>query len=329
MSRREESRTIMPDFAPFVLPRQEVCRRIIWYKEGATPFDQYCGSITVYEHRLMAEIILTEQQLAHFDGEGFLVIKAKQHNLIDPAILRIWTNEVKDLPREHNKWMPYDEVLPSGQHQIMRTEKFVEYHAGFDSLLNGEALANVLKQLTRDDMLLFKDKINYKLPGGNGFRAHLDAPAYDHIARIEHTTTNFAVDPATIANGCIHVVPRSHRMEVQLSHGGAIDAQWEASQDWAPVELDSGDLLIFGSHLAHRSAPNKTSEPRASVYATYHTITDGTGLRDKYYCDRRENFPPDHERVAGKDYSAGVKRYAFAAPFTQIEQPEQAGGEAN
>jgi 2-aminoethylphosphonate dioxygenase len=59
-------------------------------------------------------------------------------------------------------------------------------------------------------MLLFKDKINYKLPSGNGFAAHLDAPAYDHIGKIEHLTANFAVDKATIENGCIEVVPGSH-----------------------------------------------------------------------------------------------------------------------
>jgi hypothetical protein len=33
-------------------------------------------------------------------------------------------------------------------------------------------------------MFLFKEKINYKEPNGNGFQAHLDAPAYDHIGKI-------------------------------------------------------------------------------------------------------------------------------------------------
>ncbi|TKA79065.1 hypothetical protein B0A55_02514 [Friedmanniomyces simplex] len=181
-----------------------------------------------------------------------------------------------------------------------------------------------LPRVTRDEMLLFKDKINYKQAGGNGFQAHLDAPAYDHIGYIEHTTANIAVDPATIANGCVEVVPGSHKMNVELAEGGRISAKWEAEQQWVPVELESGDLLLFGSHLAHRSAPNKTAKPRASVYATYHMVSDGTDLRKRYYVDRRENFPPDHERVPGKDYGAGVKRYAFAAPFTKIAQPGSA-----
>lgn len=34
----------------------------------------------------------------------------------------------------------------------------------------------------------------------------------------------------------------------------------------------------------------------------------------------RERFPADHERIPGKDYGAGVARYAFAAPFTKIEE---------
>ena len=143
-------------------------------------------------------------------------------------------------------------------------------------------------------MLLFKDKINYKLPSGNGFAAHLDAPAYDHIGEIEHLTANFAVDEATLENGCIEVVPGSHKMDVALAHGGAISKSWEESHQWTPVPLHPGDVLLFGSHLAHRSGANRTTRRRSMIYATYHGKSDGEDLRQKYYKHRRENFPPDH-----------------------------------
>ncbi|KAK3672052.1 hypothetical protein LTR78_008022 [Recurvomyces mirabilis] len=268
----------------------------------------------------MAPLQLTAEQIQHFDDQGFLILRLHEHQLVDPVVLQRWTKEVRDLPREHGKWMPYDEITPSGERQLMRTENFADFHQGFSELLNGNNLKSILQQVTRDNMLLFKDKINYKLAGGNGFGAHLDAPAYDHIGEIEHTTANLAVDPATIANGCVEVVPGSHKMNVELAEGGRISDQWVAEHDWMPVELDSGDLLIFGSHLAHKSASNKSNKSRSSVYATYHNVSDGTDLRDRYYIDRRENFPPDHERIKGKDYEAGVKRYAFAAPFTSIEE---------
>ena len=268
----------------------------------------------------MTRLQLSQEQLEHFKTQGFLVLRASEHGLIDPAILQDWTQQVRHLPREKGKWMPYDEITPGGERQLMRTENFADYHDGFNGLLNGIELRGLLGQVAGDEMLLFKDKINYKLPGGNGFGAHLDAPAYDHIGEIEHTTANLAVDPATIANGCVEVVPGSHRMNVELAEGGRIAPAWEESHEWMPVELDAGDLLMFGSHLAHRSAPNKTAKARSSVYATYHCVSDGPDLKERYYIDRRENFPPDHERVPGKDYGAGVKRYAFAAPFTKIEQ---------
>lgn len=247
----------------------------------------------------MAGLILTDEQIDHFDKEGFLVLRSHEHGLIDPDVLQQWTAEVRNLPREHGKWMPYDEITSTGERQLMRTENFVDYHEGLASLLHGEALASILKQVTRDDMLLFKDKINYKLAGGNGFGAHLDAPAYDHIGEIEHTTANLAVDPATIENGCVEVVRGSHRMNVELAEGGRIAKEWEDSQEWTPVMLDSGDLLIFGSHLAHRSAKNNTNQSRASIYATYNTKTDGKDLRSRYYADRRANFPPDHGELEG------------------------------
>ncbi|KAK5127772.1 hypothetical protein LTR85_004888 [Meristemomyces frigidus] len=174
--------------------------------------------------------------------------------------------------------------------------------------LYGEELTGILGQLTRDDMLLLKDKINCKLAGGNGFGAHLDAPAYDHIGQIEHTSANIAVDAAALANGCVELVPGSHRMDVKLAAGGAISKRWETEHNWLPVELESGDLPIFGSHLAHRLASNRTSKARASLYATYHRVADGHDFRSRYFVDARENFPPEHERILGKDYGAGVKR---------------------
>jgi ectoine hydroxylase-related dioxygenase (phytanoyl-CoA dioxygenase family) len=143
-------------------------------------------------------------------------------------------------------------------------------------------------------MLLFKDKINYKSPKGNGFQAHLDAPAYDHISKIEHVTANFAIDAATRSNGYLEVVPGSHKMQVDLADGGRIAESWEKSHVWVPVPLEPGDVLFFGSHLAHRSGPNESDLRRASLYATFHGKSDGVDLREKYYQHRRVEFPPDH-----------------------------------
>ncbi|KAJ5650842.1 uncharacterized protein N7484_004565 [Penicillium longicatenatum] len=263
---------------------------------------------------------LTPEQVASYHKNGYLLLRVNEHQLVDPIALKQWTEDIKGWPRVKGKWMPYDEINIKGERQLMRTERFVDFHPQFKELVCGEKLGEILKAVSGDDMLLFKDKINYKQPFGNGFQAHLDAPAYDHIGRIEHVTANVAIDAATLANGCLEVVPGSHKMDVEFESHGRIKQSWEAAHEWITIPLDPGDMLIFGSHLAHRSAENKTSESRSSLYATFHSKKDGLDLRERYYKHRMENFPPEHERVEGKDYSAGYRTYGFAAPFTRASQ---------
>ncbi|KAI1432951.1 hypothetical protein GGR50DRAFT_688635 [Xylaria sp. CBS 124048] len=264
----------------------------------------------------MTSYKLSNAQVEQYHRDGFLLVPVTEHRLVDGKQLKAWTDEVRNWPREVGKWMPYDEINIHGEKQLMRTENFVDYHADFDALLRGEALRGILAQLNHETpMLLFKDKINYKGPNGNGFQAHLDAPAYDHIGKIEHITANICVDQATRENGFLEVVAGSHRMEVQFIEGGRIHPDWQAAHTWTEVPMQPGDILFFGSHLAHRSGPNATSTSRSMIYATYHSVADGLDLRTRYYADRRVNFPPDHERKADQDYSEGWRRYGFAAPF--------------
>ncbi|KAJ5376711.1 hypothetical protein N7509_013597 [Penicillium cosmopolitanum] len=263
---------------------------------------------------------LTPDQVAFYHQNGYLLLRVAEHQLVDPASLEEWTREIQAWPRVKGKWMPYDEINVNGERQLMRTERFVDFHPQYKSLICGEKLGQILKAVSGDDMLLFKDKINYKQSNGNGFKAHLDAPAYDHIGRIEHVTANIAIDPATIENGCLEVVPGSHKMVAEFSQGGQITTEWESAHEWVSIPLQPGDMIIFGSHLAHRSAENKTDKPRSSLYATFHSTKDGLDLRERYYKHRMEMFPPEHERVEGKDYSQGYKTYGFAAPFTTIDQ---------
>lgn len=114
------------------------------------------------------------------------------------------------------------------------------------------------------------------------------------MGEIKHITANVAIDEANIANGCLEVVPGSHKTEIEFSNGGRISSNWEDAHEWVHVPLSPGDILLFGSHLAHRSKPNDTDKSRTSLYATYNLAKDGTDLRHKYYAHRRTVFPPDH-----------------------------------
>lgn len=91
---------------------------------------------------------LTDDQVAQYHKDGFLLVRAAEHGLVDANDLKAWATEVQSWPKEKGKWMPYDEINVNGERQLMRTEKFVDYHPQFDGFLRGPELRNVLAQLS-------------------------------------------------------------------------------------------------------------------------------------------------------------------------------------
>ena len=75
-----------------------------------------------------------------------------------------------------------------------------------------------------------------------------------------------AMDDATVENGCLWVIPGSHRHGIiwpQEEHddrrfdcsGEAVDFPY-TDDDAVPVELETGSFVIFNGYLLHRSLPN-------------------------------------------------------------------------
>lgn len=259
--------------------------------------------------------IIPQDQIDFYHQNGYLVVKRTEHQLFTEEEIQQWCKEVEDWPLERGKWMVYEEINSKGNRQPLRVENFVNYHDKFNSLTRGEDFGSMLSQLSGQKMYVLKDKINFKYINGGGFDAHIDAPAYTHVGDIQHLTINIAVDEATKENGYLEVVPGSHNMVIDYEEK-QITKEWEAAYEWVPVPLKPGDLIFFGSYLAHRSGANVSDGSRRAVYITYHSSEVGDQLRDTYYAHRRIHFPPDNEREAGKDYSDGYQIYAFAAPFT-------------
>ncbi|KAE8345285.1 hypothetical protein BDV24DRAFT_125707 [Aspergillus arachidicola] len=265
---------------------------------------------------------LTEDQIQSYNEKGYLVIQGF-FNAPETKLLQQWTQEVHDLPRTPDaSYMPYEEVNAQGKRVLCRTENYANSHAGFNSFLRGQRMLSVLEQLATEPMLLFKEKINYKLAGSGGFSPHIDANAYTHVKNIKHLTVLAAVDDMTPENGGLDVVDGSHRTEIKLGEDRCIDPAWVESQKWTPCALQPGDIMVFGSYLAHRSGANTSSKDRRAIYATYNCKAEGD-LHDSYYEDRRKLWPATHMRKEGETYEEGRLRYGYGSPMLTIEgQPQ-------
>jgi ectoine hydroxylase-related dioxygenase (phytanoyl-CoA dioxygenase family) len=151
--------------------------------------------------------------------------------------------------------------------------------------------------LLGEPAVLYKEKINYKLPGGAGYAPHQDAPAYRFVRT--HISCMVAVDDSLVDNGCLEVVSGMHHDLLPTDDVGCIRADVVASMTWAPVEVRAGETLWFHSCTPHRSGPNLGVTPRRALYPTYNARSEGD-LRAAYYEQKRAELAEagESDRVA-------------------------------
>ena len=83
-----------------------------------------------------------------------------------------------------------------------------------------------------------------------------------------------------------------------------------------------GQILIFGSYLAHRSASNHSNIDRKAVYATYNCAREGD-LHDEYYVHRKIVWPPVQLRKTGETYLEGALQYGYGSPMLSVDAGKQ------
>lgn len=102
-----------------------------------------------------------------------------------------------------------------------------------------------------------------------------------------------AVTEATLENGCLRVLPGSHREPV---HEHEPDRHPNANYGYVEIVdhdmggserllMDPGDLLLFDSHLMHRSTDNESAGIRAAMvfhYAATGTVDRGPGIVNEF-----------------------------------------------
>jgi 2-aminoethylphosphonate dioxygenase len=227
-----------------------------------------------------------------------------------------WTEELAGWPEVPGKWMRYYERRSDREGKMLaRIENFVPYHEGLAALFLGERVQPLLTALCGEPVRLFKDKINFKLPGGKGFAPHQDAPAYVDFGVEHHLTLMVPVDPFTRDNGCLEIARHGcARVMLPQNADGTVRADEMQKYELAPLLAEPADLIVFDAWVPHQSGPNRTAGPRRSYYLTFNPASAGDH-RAAYYERKRELFPPEYERKAGVDYAAIGKQFNLGNPF--------------
>jgi phytanoyl-CoA hydroxylase len=112
---------------------------------------------------------------------------------------------------------------------------------------------------------------------------------YTPLIPEEYVTCWLALDDADEANGCIWVIPGSHRAGTQPHHAGAGPFRVGhdgTEDDGVPVPVHRGDVLVFSSLIMHRSGPNTTDRHRRAWIIQYCSAAARSALSGKLLDDR-------------------------------------------
>lgn len=222
----------------------------------------------------------------NWKNNGYLKIP-KFFNSAEIDVLENWVTEISSWETTQDKWMHHYESTPDGE-RLSRSENFVPFHTDMRNTVTSGKVVEIVSELMAEQAVLYKEKINYKYPGGGGYAAHQDAPAYEFVDY--HITCLISVDPASTESGCLYFAPGRHQEGfIALDEKGCVAPNTASEMDWVAAPTEPGDILLFGSYIPHKSPANLSDKPRRIIYLTYNAKSQGD-WREHYYEDKRKAF---------------------------------------
>ncbi len=243
---------------------------------------------------------LTKKQINFYNRNGYLIIPgffneqevAKLQKLaLDDSVIKNNSYNLNDLSGKKTKlalWFtPGDDIYGL----LTRSERMVK---AVDKLLDGD-----------EAVCHFHSKLMQKEPKiGGAWEWHQDYGYWhknEFLFPDQMISVMVAITRATKENGCLQVIPGSHKMG-RVDHGSAGD-QRGASQRFVDlvlktgeikyVELNPGDTLFFHSNLLHRSAANLSDTARWSMISAYNRQSNVPYNEDSTSCITPLKVVPD------------------------------------
>ena len=200
---------------------------------------------------------------------------------------------VASWPAGSHVWGHYAEATPSGP-VICRTENVSTCRDDVAALVTG-SLRAVAQDALGEQAADFKDKINYKQPGGAGYRPHQDALAYPGVDRV--VSILVAIDECSAESGCLWLATGVDEV-LPVDERGVVRDDVCAELTWDPAELAPGDAVIIDGQAPHYSDANRSAQARRVLVASYTTAASGYD-RATYYV-RRAEVMADATRTDGR-----------------------------
>lgn len=237
------------------------------YERYRTPFSSWPvdGRPAGYVHAP-----ITDLDVAFYREQGFLVVEDFFHldeiGELNADAARICRGDAGPIGglTEHSADESDDEVLRKYL-CIHFPHKLSERMA---STITDSRTAKALTRLIGPNVKCMQSMLFIKAAGKPGQAWHQDEL---YIPTRDRSLTGgwIAFDDATVENGCLWVIPGSHRHGILWPQHQQTDARFDCAgesggfpytdEDAVPVEMKAGSIVFFNGYLLHRSLPNQAS----------------------------------------------------------------------
>ena len=236
---------------------------------------------------------LSQSELDKYHEQGYVVpdarLEDKDVSLVKKAVTRVISTNPETRP----------ERLVS-VHINRRNDEGIRGDSAFFNLANQSLILDCVEQILGSDLILWGCQLFCKPPDdGMEVPMHQDGH-YWPIRPLATCTVWVAIDDSTAENGCLRVVPGSHKGQQHFEHARSdrkelvlnryVDDPAVDGSKAVDVELEAGQFSLHDVYLVHGSNPNTSGKRRAGVSIRYMPATSRldrkmfeTGARSGYF----------------------------------------------
>jgi phytanoyl-CoA hydroxylase len=155
---------------------------------------------------------------------------------------------------------------------------FVDYDPRLKAMAADAPIGDLVERLMGDRPVLFQDMALLKGPGGREKPWHQDCAYFNLPLGTVVVGVWIALDEATVENGCLHILPGTHREgpaeHFKVRDWQICDTRVQTQRDIA-VPLPAGGCLLWHGMLHHGSPDNTTDTTRRALQ--FHYKPGGSG----------------------------------------------------
>lgn len=227
--------------------------------------------------------MLTPTQLGQFHRDGYLkggtVLVPEEVETLREEVLRV-IDQRDDASRPQPVLC---RNLGKAEAPIWQIVNIWQASEPFRRLIRNPVIAEEMAQLTGAQTLrIWHDQIQYKPASQGGVNMwHQDAPYWPILAPMTQVTAWVALDDVDEANGCMSMVPGSHRWGNAIEFLHTLKAFDDMPKEWNGHRIEvrrcpvrAGEVHYHHALTWHGSHANTSDRPRRAV--ALHFMTDQT-----------------------------------------------------